>query len=184
MCLATLWGSTPYLETRTKRAELDRSEQAALRPQPQTAAGALQVQRKTKIICTAVPSTTKATLASLIAAGMDVLRLNLSHSSTADADTVLAEYRTACDEAGRLPCVLCELRGSTLRASYLVDRASGAPVKAVELRAGTRAVLYGSASGDAAEFVGWADGDGARIGIQYERLGEITPVGTVVRCWL
>lgn len=145
-------------------------------------ADALQVLRKTKIICTVVPSTNKATLASLVAAGMDVLRLNLSHSSTADADAVLAEYRTTCSEAGRLPCVLCELRGSTLRASYLVDRERDAPVKEVGLLAGMRAVLYGSASGDTAEFVGWADSDGVRIGIQYERIGDITPVGAVVRC--
>lgn len=141
----------------------------------------VQVRRKTKIICTAAPSTSRDTLRQLVRAGMDVLRINLSHSTTAQAEAMLAAYREAAADAGALPCVLCELRGSALRASYLVDRAAGTPVKRVELRAGQRVHLYGTAASDPLEFVGWADDTGARIGIQYEKLGEITPLGAVVR---
>lgn len=141
----------------------------------------VQVRRKTKIICTAVPSTNRDTLRQLVGAGMDVLRINLSHSTTAQAEDMLAAYREAAAHAGALPCVLCELRGSTLRASYLMDRAAGTPVKHVELRAGQRVQLYGTAASGPLEFVGWADDTGARIGIQYEKLGEITPLGAVVR---
>ena len=129
-----------------------------------------------------VPSTSRDTLRRLVAAGMDVLRLNLAHATTEQASGVVAEYRAACAERGRLPCVLCELRGSELRSSYLMDREGGAPVRQVELRAGQRVVLFGTAVTSAPEFVGWSSGDdGARIGVQYEALGEITPVGTVVR---
>eukprot|EP00892_Ulva_mutabilis_P005713 jgi/Ulvmu1/3513/UM162_0020.1 len=139
-----------------------------------------QVQRKTKIICTAMPTTTAATLRALVGAGMDVLRLNLSHCAAADAAAVLADYRDACAEAGRLPCVLCELRGSELRSSYLVDREAGTPVKDVALRAGQPCVLFGSAATSPLEFVGWSEEEGARVGVQYEALGEITPLGTLV----
>ena len=85
--------------------------------------------RRAKIVCTLGPATSSpAAIADLVAAGMDVARLNLSHGSYADHEKVYAAVREASDAAGRSVAVLVDLQGPKIR---LGNFACG-PVELVE----------------------------------------------------
>ncbi len=72
--------------------------------------------RRTKIIATIGPATdSPGILGALIDAGMDVARLNSSHSSRADLERRLAAVRAAADAAGRQVAVMLDLSGPKLR---------------------------------------------------------------------
>lgn len=72
--------------------------------------------RRAKIVCTLGPATsTPDALRDLVAAGMDVARLNLSHGSYADHERVYAAVRAAGDAAGRSVAVLVDLQGPKIR---------------------------------------------------------------------
>jgi pyruvate kinase len=82
--------------------------------------------RRAKIVCTLGPSvSTPERLRELVAAGMDVARLNLSHGSYADHEKVYQEVRAASDETGRAVGVLVDLQGPKIR----TGRFSGGPVE-------------------------------------------------------
>jgi pyruvate kinase len=86
--------------------------------------------RRAKIVCTLGPATSsRAALRELVAAGMDVARLNLSHGAYADHEEVYANVRAASDESGRAVAVLVDLQGPKIRlgnfASGPVDLAAG-----------------------------------------------------------
>ncbi len=74
------------------------------------------MSRRAKIVCTLGPATSSpGQIAALVAAGMDVARLNMSHG---DHDTHRAVYdavRTACDASGRSIGVLVDLQGPKIR---------------------------------------------------------------------
>ncbi len=75
------------------------------------------VQRRTKIIATIGPaSESEAVLRDLIAAGMDAVRLNLSHGSLEDALTLYERVRKLSAEAGRPVGTLVDLPGPKVRA--------------------------------------------------------------------
>ncbi len=79
--------------------------------------------RRAKIVCTLGPATSsQEALHQLVAAGMDVARLNLSHGSYADHEQVYANVRTAAEAAGRSVAVLVDLQGPKIR---LANFASG-----------------------------------------------------------
>ena len=72
--------------------------------------------RRAKIVCTLGPATSSPErLRELVAAGMDVARLNLSHGSYADHEAVYAEVRAASNESGRAVGVLVDLQGPKIR---------------------------------------------------------------------
>jgi pyruvate kinase len=72
--------------------------------------------RRAKIVCTLGPATSSADgVRALVAAGMDVARLNLSHGSYADHEAVYAEVRKATNESGRAVGVLVDLQGPKIR---------------------------------------------------------------------
>ena len=72
--------------------------------------------RRAKIVCTLGPATSTAeAITELVAAGMDVARLNLSHGSRSDAETVYRYVREAGDQAGRSVGVLVDLQGPKIR---------------------------------------------------------------------
>ena len=86
--------------------------------------------RRAKIVCTLGPATsTPEAVRELVAAGMDVARLNLSHGTYADHEKVYSAVRTASDAAGRSVAVLVDLQGPKIRlgnfASGPVDLAAG-----------------------------------------------------------
>ena len=72
--------------------------------------------RRAKIVCTIGPATAgPVQLRTLVEAGMDVARLNLSHGSYADHEQVYLDVRRASDETGRGVAVLVDLQGPKIR---------------------------------------------------------------------
>ena len=84
--------------------------------------------RRAKIVCTLGPSTNSPErLHDLVAAGMDIARLNLSHGSYDDHAAVYAAVRRASDVTGRAVGILVDLQGPKIRTT----RFSGGPVALV-----------------------------------------------------
>ncbi|HEV7688555.1 MAG TPA: pyruvate kinase, partial [Acidimicrobiia bacterium] len=72
--------------------------------------------RRAKIVCTLGPATASPErIAGLVAAGMDVARLNFSHSDYAFHAEAYGDVRAAADAAGRAVGVLGDLQGPKLR---------------------------------------------------------------------
>ncbi|MEP7035363.1 MAG: pyruvate kinase [Actinomycetota bacterium] len=78
--------------------------------------------RRAKIVCTLGPATSSPEgVRALVAAGMDVARLNLSHGSYADHEAVYREVRRASDELGRAVGVIVDLQGPKIRTGRFPD---------------------------------------------------------------
>jgi pyruvate kinase len=74
------------------------------------------MSRRAKIVCTLGPaSSSKEQVAALVAAGLDVARLNMSHGMHADHLKAYQAARAAGDEAGRSVGVLVDLQGPKIR---------------------------------------------------------------------
>jgi pyruvate kinase len=72
--------------------------------------------RRAKIVCTIGPaSSSPDKLRELVAAGMDIARLNLSHGDYATHEEVYREVRRASDESGRAVGILVDLQGPKIR---------------------------------------------------------------------
>jgi len=72
--------------------------------------------RRAKIVCTLGPATgTPDKVRDLVAAGMDVARMNFSHGSHADHKQVYDMVRAAADESGRAVGILADLQGPKIR---------------------------------------------------------------------
>ena len=92
--------------------------------------------RRTKIIATLGPATREPeVLDALIAAGVDVVRLNFSHGTQADHAALFHQVREAAKRAGRHIGVLQDLSGPKIRTGAL---ATGEPLS---LKAGDRFVI-------------------------------------------
>ena len=75
-----------------------------------------RMKRRAKIVCTLGPATSSPEMVrKLVAAGMDVARLNFSHGSREDHAAVYREVRAASDEAGRAVALLVDLQGPKIR---------------------------------------------------------------------
>ncbi len=84
--------------------------------------------RRAKIVCTLGPATsTPEQIRELVAAGMDVARLNLSHGSYADHQLTYEAVRAATDELGHAVGVLVDLQGPKIRTT----RFSAGPIQLV-----------------------------------------------------
>jgi pyruvate kinase len=85
---------------------------------------------RTKIVCTIGPSSASPeALARLVAAGMDVARLNFSHGTPAEHASVIASVRAIAAEARRPVAVLQDLAGLKIRIGEI-------PASPVRLSAG------------------------------------------------
>ncbi|MGN6251292.1 MAG: pyruvate kinase [Marmoricola sp.] len=72
--------------------------------------------RRAKIVCTLGPATSsEERIRDLVAAGMDVARLNLSHGTHADHEEVYRRVRRASDESGHGVAVFADLQGPKIR---------------------------------------------------------------------
>ena len=90
--------------------------------------------RKTKIVCTLGPATTdEATLRRLVAAGMDVARINLSHGTHEEHRGRIKALRAAAEAEKKVVAVLGDLGGPKIRLGEVAGQA--------ELREGQRFVL-------------------------------------------
>jgi len=84
------------------------------------------MSRRAKIVCTLGPATAAPeTVRRLVAAGMDIARLNLSHGTTDDHALACRHVREASDASRRAVGVLADLPGPKIR---LDDFAGGAAV--------------------------------------------------------
>ena len=101
--------------------------------------------RHTKIIATVGPaSSSDAKLDALLAAGVDVFRINASHGSRDDRRRMVARVRSRAAEAGRIVAVLQDLAGPKIRIGPLADP------DGVRLVAGARLrIAVGEFAGDA-----------------------------------
>jgi pyruvate kinase len=72
--------------------------------------------RRAKIVCTLGPATSGPDqIAALVAAGLDVARLNMSHGSQASHHAAYGNIRAAGDASGRSVGVLADLQGPKIR---------------------------------------------------------------------
>jgi pyruvate kinase len=80
------------------------------------------VTRRTKIVATLGPaSDDEETLSSMISAGVDVVRLNLSHGTIDEHLQRLERVRRIADANGRTVAVLADLPGPKVRAEAFID---------------------------------------------------------------
>ena len=78
--------------------------------------------RRTKIVATIGPaSRDPEVLVKMVAAGMDVARLNFSHGSAEDHAEVAERVRDASNRAGRAVAIMQDLPGPKLRIGKLRD---------------------------------------------------------------
>ncbi|WP_091727732.1 pyruvate kinase [Nocardioides scoriae] len=72
--------------------------------------------RRAKIVCTLGPATSSPErIRELVAAGMDVARLNLSHGAYADHEAIYRQVREAAEESGHGVGVFVDLQGPKIR---------------------------------------------------------------------
>ncbi len=125
-----------------------------------------QTFRRTKIVATLGPaSDAPGMLAKLIAEGVDVVRLNLSHGSADDHRARAAAVRDLAAAAGREVGLLADLQGPKIRIETFAD----GPVQLVE---GAPFVL------DCRE--GAPPGDDRRVGVSYTGLPGDVSAGDVL----
>jgi len=78
--------------------------------------------RRTRIICTLGPaSSSRATLRALIAAGMDIARVNFSHGTEAEHRETVEDVRAVAAQMGRHIALLQDLQGPKIRTGRLAD---------------------------------------------------------------
>ncbi len=76
----------------------------------------MAVTRRVKIVCTMGPATASPErMLGLVEAGMDVARMNFSHGSHEDHQSIYQLVRAAASEAGRPVAVLADLQGPKIR---------------------------------------------------------------------
>ncbi len=122
--------------------------------------------RRAKIVATLGPATDDpAILAGVIAAGVDVVRLNFSHGTSADHSRRAQQARDAAAAAGRYIGVLGDLQGPKIR----IERFAAGPVTLAD---GAHFVLDASLGADA--------GTAQAVGIAYKKLPTDVFVGDVL----
>jgi pyruvate kinase len=112
------------------------------------------MQRTTKIVATLGPaSSDPQVLAQLVAAGVDVVRINFSHGTVADHQNRVETLREIMRTAGRTVGIMADLQGPKIR----VGKFAGSKVL---LKAGQRFILDATCK----------LGDNGRVGLDYPEL--------------
>ena len=120
--------------------------------------------RATKIVATLGPSSSNPEqLAALVAAGVDVVRLNFSHGTVADHKLRVDTLRAAAHHAGRTVGVMADLQGPKIRIGKFAQNK-------VAIKAGQAFIL------DAACKLG----DAHRVGLDYPELIDDVVAGDVL----
>jgi len=122
--------------------------------------------RRTKIVATLGPATdSPESLSAIIAAGVDVTRLNFSHGSAEDHIERARRVRESAAANGRFVALLADLQGPKLRIARFSDNK-------VTLKAGQQFILDASMDKEA--------GNEERVGIDYEQLIEDVKPGDIL----
>ncbi|RFA31221.1 pyruvate kinase [Alkalilimnicola ehrlichii] len=118
--------------------------------------------RRTKIVATLGPVTTQPdVLAEMLRAGLDVVRLNLSHGDRVAHWQQLQLLREAAQREARCVGIMLDLQGPKIRIERFRE-------KAVALKKGNRFILDAELATDA--------GDERRVGVSYKGLpGDVAP---------
>jgi pyruvate kinase len=100
------------------------------------------VDRRTKIVATVGPASDRPeTLRAMIGAGVDMIRLSLSHGPVAETMSRIGRVREAADAEGKIIGVLADLPGPKIRAAAF-------PEGGIHLAEGTRVELVPATSDD------------------------------------
>ncbi|EDM45820.1 pyruvate kinase [Marinobacter algicola] len=122
--------------------------------------------RRTKIVATLGPATdSPESLSAIIAAGVDVTRLNFSHGSAEDHIQRALRVRESAAANGRFVALLADLQGPKLRIARFAENK-------VTLKASQQFVLDASMDKEA--------GNDERVGIDYEQLIEDVKPGDIL----
>ena len=122
--------------------------------------------RRTKIVATLGPATdSPESLSAIIAAGVDVTRLNFSHGSAEDHIQRALRVRESAAANGRFVALLADLQGPKLRIARFAENK-------VTLKAGQQFILDASMDKEA--------GNEERVGIDYEQLIEDVKPGDIL----
>ena len=122
--------------------------------------------RRTKIVATLGPATSSPErLQAIIAAGVDVVRVNFSHGQAEDHTRTVELVREVAGRLGKYVAVLADLQGPKLRIGRFVDNK-------VLLQPGQRFVLDAGLDADA--------GDEDRVSIDYKQLPEDVRPGDIL----
>lgn len=121
----------------------------------------MATEQRTKIVCTIGPaSSAQGTLEQMVAAGMDVARINFSHGDYDSNLVLLEKVRAAAQKVGRPVAILQDLQGPKLRVGSL-------PPEGLELIEGKMATLQ----------AGVASAEPGVIPVPYPRLAHDVGVG-------
>ncbi|MFZ2628429.1 MAG: pyruvate kinase [Rugosibacter sp.] len=122
------------------------------------------MQRATKIVATLGPASSSAErLAELVAAGVDVVRLNFSHGAVDDHRQRVEILRAVAHQAGRTVGVMADLQGPKIR----IGKFAAGPVT---IKAGQHFILDATCT----------LGDTTRVGLDYPELVEDVVAGDVL----
>jgi pyruvate kinase len=122
------------------------------------------MQRSTKIVATLGPaSSSLERLTELVAAGVDVVRLNFSHGTPEDHKKRVDILRAAAQAAGRTVGVMADLQGPKIR----IGKFAAGPVK---IQAGQQFILDADCK----------LGDASRVGLDYPELIDDVAAGDVL----
>jgi pyruvate kinase len=120
--------------------------------------------RSTKIVATLGPaSSDPAVLERMMRAGVDVVRLNFSHSTSADHEARAELVRETCRKIGRTVGIMADLQGPKIRVGKFKDGK-------VSLKPGDPFILDASCG----------MGDGGRVGLDYKELPRDVKPGDVL----
>ncbi|MCF8179745.1 MAG: pyruvate kinase [Sulfuritalea sp.] len=124
----------------------------------------MTAKRSTKIVATLGPSSSSPEqLAALVAAGVDVVRLNFSHGTAEDHQKRIENLRDSAHKAGRTVGVMADLQGPKIR----IGKFAAGPI---QLLAGQKFILDAKCK----------LGDGERVGLDYPELVEDVVAGDVL----
>jgi pyruvate kinase len=119
-----------------------------------------RLKRRTKIVCTLGPACAEPVLSQIVAAGMDVARLNFSHGTHEEHAAWIKRVRQLAESEGRPLAILQDLAGPKLRIGEFAERQ-------VELAEGQEFLLstdYGPGNEDG-------------VSVELEEIVAETPVG-------
>jgi pyruvate kinase len=143
------------------------------------------MNRRAKIVCTLGPATSSAeAIAGLVAAGMDVARLNASHGTHAEHRAIYERVRAASDASGHAVGIMVDLQGPKIR----LGEFSGGPVTLADGAEFTITTTPrdGDARGASTTYAGLArdvrPGDALLIDDGLVKLEVLASDGTSVRC--